>query len=103
FLSGTNNTMQELINIINIIATTDFLDKYNFINDKSNICLNGYEKQLKTWNLFSELELLSNNNIINEKIKGNNRLNRIYNQKAFNKGKYNWNRYYTLMKLIDNG
>lgn len=101
FLSGTSNTMQQLINIINVIATTDFLDKYNFINDKSNRPSDKYKEYLKTWNLFSELELLKKDNIIKEKIKGNNRLTRIYNQQVFKKEKYNWDRYNALEGLVE--
>ncbi|WP_025640775.1 TdeIII family type II restriction endonuclease [Schnuerera ultunensis] len=101
FLSGTSNTMQQLITIINTIATTDFLDKYNFINDKSNRPSDKYKEYLKTWNLFSELELLKKDNIIKEKIKGNNRLTRIYNQQVFKKEKYNWDRYNALEGLVE--
>ena len=78
-LSGIDNTMEQLIDIINSIATTDFLKKYRFLNDKSNINSNKYMEYLEDWNMFSEIELLKNDEIIKEKIKGNNKLIKIYN------------------------
>ena len=36
FLSGDTNTMQQIIDIINAIASPQFMDKYNFLNDAHN-------------------------------------------------------------------
>lgn len=99
-LSGTSNTMEQIIDIINTIATTDFLDIYNFINDKSNRQSDEYRQYLERWNLFSELELLDNDQIIKNKIRGSRSLTRTYNQQVFKKEKYNWERYYSLKEII---
>lgn len=99
-LSGRNNTMEELINIINSIATTDFLERYKYINDKSNRYSDKYMDYLKDWNMFSEIELLENDHIIKEKLEENKRLTRTYNSLIFRGEDYNWNRYYKLRELI---
>ncbi len=36
FLSGDKDTMKQLIELINIIATPEFQDKYTFINTSEN-------------------------------------------------------------------
>ena len=100
-LSGRDHTMEKLISIINDIATTDFLYKYNFLNDRSNRYTDKYMDYLNEWNLFSEIELLKKDSIIKEKIKGNNRLIRVYNQQVFKKEEYNWGRYYNLKELVE--
>jgi hypothetical protein len=100
FLSGSQNTMKELIGIINAIATIDFTNNYDFLNNKDNRCLDKFQEILENWNLFSELKLIENNELIMLKIKGDRNLTRIYNQKILLSGKYNWHRYYTLSQLI---
>ncbi len=99
YLSSDTNTMQQILDIINSIAKPDFKEKYNnlisretSIEDKRNI-LNG-------WNLISELKLLDNDKSIQEKIKTNKRLKRIYRKDVFNKGEYNFNRFFELEKLL---
>lgn len=99
-LSGISNTMEKVIDIINRIATPDFLDIYNFINDKSKRHLAKYRQYLERWNLFRELELLNKDQMIKEEIKGNSSLIRIYNQQVFKKEKYNWERYYALKEVV---
>lgn len=100
FLSGSKNTMEELLKIINDVATVDFMEKYNFLNEKSNRNKVRYIEYLKEWKLFTEIELLNKDDIIRERIKGNKSLIRIYNQQIFNKGNYNWVRYYKLINEI---
>lgn len=100
FLSGTDNTMEELLKIINQIAKPNFLKRYNYIDDTSNKHTSLYRKYLKEWNLFSELMLLENDKEIKDKIKENSRLIRVYNHRIFKKGKYNLDRYNRLKELL---
>jgi len=100
FLSGTEKTMEEILEIINTISTTDFLTKYQFLIDNSKREMLEYLIQLEEWNLFSEKLLIDNNNLIQSKLT-NKDLIRIFNKTAFNsKGEYNWDRYNTLKELI---
>ena len=102
FLSGQTNTMEEILQIINSISTTSFLDKFQLLNDNSQRTTTAYSKQLTEWNLFSELELIRNNNLLLLKIAQNRMLNRSYNKTAFDsKGNYNTERYTELRNLLN--
>jgi len=100
-LSGEQNTMEQILEIINTISTTEFLEKYQFLNDATNRNNGRYAVILQEWNLYSELKLIDNDEIIKEQIGSDGRLNRLYNQKPFaNDGIYNINRDNTLSALI---
>ena len=100
-LSGEQNTMEQILEIINTISTTEFLEKYQILNDDTNRNNDRYAAILREWNLYSELELIDNDEIIKEQISSDKRLNRWYNQKPFaNNGVYNINRYNALSDLI---
>lgn len=102
FLSGEENTMEEIIKIINTISTTSFVDKFNLLNDDQKKGTPEYLAQLTEWNLLSEIELSKNQLIIFEKISGNTKLTRIYNKKNFDiKGNYNWDRFNVLNLLLN--
>lgn len=61
FLLGVDRgVMEELLNIINTIATTAFMDKYNSIQNKTP----GYERILREWFLKSECYIFENSNRI---------------------------------------
>jgi hypothetical protein len=99
FLSGGENTMEIILEIINTIATTDFISKFNLLQDNSQRNSQEYKNQLIEWNLFSELQLIENENIVKSKLIS--QTTRIYNKIIFdNKGNYNWERYIALEKLI---
>ena len=98
FLSGEENTMEQLLDIINTISTTEFMEKFNYINSNENRQHERYSEILRDWNLFSEEKLIENDNEIKSNIKGEKRLLRIYNQSPFKKGVYNFERY---IKLIE--
>jgi len=101
FLSGEPNTMEQILEIINIISTTKFLEKYQVLNNNGLGNKNKYMEILREWNLYSEIELINNDNLLIEKIRTNKSLIRIYNQKPFNnKGVYNVDRYNHLINLI---
>ena len=99
-LSGEANTMEDILDIINDIATVQFQKHFQFLNDTFNKNEKGYKELLRKWHLYSELELSEHNdNLKLEATKG--RLVRIYNQKPFNnKGQYNIERYINLKKII---
>ncbi len=102
FLSGDENTMQQIIDIINVIASPDFMGKYEFLNDHNNKATEKerYLEQLENWNLFCEKELLQNEGDIMKKLEQEKRMQRTYNQSIFKDGVYNIDRYLALQKLI---
>lgn len=86
--------MEELLNIINTIATTAFMDKYNSIQNKAP----GYERILEEWFLTSECYIFENSN----RITGNTQ-QRIANQSIFKTdGSYNEKRMDLYMSLVAN-
>lgn len=100
-LSGQPNTMEEILDIINAISTTSFLNKFQLLTDNTKRLTPEYRNQLIEWNLFSELELIDNNDRIVQNIGTDTTLTRIYNKIAFDKkGNYNTDRYSTLKQLI---
>lgn len=100
FLSGEENTMEEILDIINTISTTSFIDKFKLLNDDRRKGTAEYLLLLSEWNLFSEIELNTNQLTILEKIYRNTKLTRIFNKKSFDtKGNYNWDKYNELKKL----
>ncbi|MDR0322701.1 MAG: TdeIII family type II restriction endonuclease [Treponema sp.] len=100
FLSGTENTMEEILKVINTISTTEFLSKYQLLTDNSKRNTPEYLTQLKDWNLVSEKLLIDNNNLIQSKLCTGD-LKRVFNKIAFDaKGNYNWDRYNTLRNLL---
>ncbi|MDR3306683.1 MAG: TdeIII family type II restriction endonuclease [Endomicrobium sp.] len=64
FLSGQENTMEEILNIINTISTIDFLTKFQLLTDNTKRNTAEYLAQLQEWNLFSEKEIIENNDLI---------------------------------------
>jgi hypothetical protein len=97
FLSGEKNTMEEILDIINTISTTEFLTKFQLLTNSSKRNTGEYLAQLQEWNLFSEQELIENNDLIVQKLTAS--LSRIYNKMPFDcKGNYNWERYNTLKR-----
>lgn len=99
FLSGEQNTMENILAVINSIATTDFLQKYQLLKDNSKRNTPIYFALLQEWNLFSEMKLIKNNTIIHQNL--NKEIIRLYNKMIFDdKGNYNWERYNILKGLI---
>ncbi len=98
FLSGTNNTMQLILNVINSIAKPDFKENYNKLLEFNTPKKDKIEI-LESWNIFSELELLENNEKILSIINNNKSLKRIYKQSIFKKGRYNYKRYTALRQF----
>ncbi|GAB4252063.1 MAG: TdeIII family type II restriction endonuclease [Vicingaceae bacterium] len=100
-LSGQSNTMEQILDIINTISTTSFLKKFNLLTDNKKRLTDEYRNQLIEWNLFSELDLIDNNESIVKNIGTDTTLTRIYNKMIFDKkGNYNTDRYLILKQLI---
>jgi len=100
-LSGQPYTMEDILEIVNKISTTEFLNKFQLLSDNNKRITPEYRTQLFEWNLYSELELIDNNDKIIDRIRTDKNLIRTYNKTAFdNKGNYNIDRYITLKELI---
>ena len=103
YLSGKENTMEEIIRIINSIATPEFLDDYNFINDVKNIDIDKerFVALLKKWNLNMEIKIIEHFGELKEIIKKQKNMFRVLNQNMFKSdGKYNYRRFERLNALI---
>lgn len=103
FLSGQKNTMEEIIKIINSIASIDFIENYEFLNESKNRTDHSdeYKMLLEQWNLFSELEMfdeLQFEMLFNE----TKAFTKIYKKKIFKDGKYDGKRFEELKSLISN-
>ena len=98
YLSGEKNTMEQILEIINTIATTKFMDIYDYINNNDNRNTDLYKKYLKNWNMNKELFITNNISMVEDYM--NSMFKRIYNQPIFKNGEYNINRYITLSDLI---
>ncbi|MFO7895666.1 MAG: TdeIII family type II restriction endonuclease [Candidatus Cloacimonadales bacterium] len=70
YLSGRENTMQELLNIINDIAKPDFIENYNFLNDFNNFysSKDKFIQKLSSWHLYSEIVSIGKLSHENKKI-----------------------------------
>lgn len=100
-LSGTTGTMEEILIIINTIATPQFMELFTYLLDNNNRIKDRYREILNEWHLISEIELLNKDEDIKQAIIGNTTLKRVYNNSPFNnKGIYNTDRYYKLKNLI---
>ncbi|MFA8343818.1 MAG: TdeIII family type II restriction endonuclease [Rhodothermaceae bacterium] len=100
-LSGQQNTMEDILAIINSISTTSFLQKFELLVDNSKRNTVDYRTQLEEWSLFSEIELIDNNSVLLRNIENDRALTRIYNKRAFdNRGNYNTDRYNSLKKIL---
>ena len=103
-LSGEENTMKQILEIINSIATLEFMNEYNFLNEQQNKIENPqkYRELLLRWNLFSELDLFDKESELLAQIENNKSLMKIFNQMIFKDGKYRRDRYADLKaRLIE--
>ncbi len=94
-LSGHTNTMQELLDIINVIATPEFNTVYNFLCNIDNLENDyvAYIERLNLWGLLREKRVVENMEILRGKPNTRD-LSRALRARPFNsKGEYNENRY----------
>ena len=111
YLSGTTQTMETILEIINSIATVKFVENFDFLQDKNNIVIrkDEYINLLKKWYLFREVSLVENQEDIYTKILGNKPLIRTFNQDVFKvlrnkddcKIEYNENRVSQVLEVLN--
>lgn len=97
-LSGTEQTMEGILKIINDIATPDFMEEFNFIKEPQNFEGNKekYFNILRKWHIKDEITIFENAHIF----QNNRNKEKIFNQQLFgNDGTYNEKRK-TLLKDI---
>ncbi|MEG2068055.1 MAG: TdeIII family type II restriction endonuclease [Tannerellaceae bacterium] len=100
-LSGVIGTMQTLLDVINKIASPDFIEKFNYINNINNRRTPRYVDILEEWNLFEEISIVSNIDTLIEKSKTNSSLQKLINNNLFdNSGKYKIDRAIDLISHI---
>ena len=100
YLSGEERTMETILEIINAIASIDFIEKFEKIQSKDYSDAD-YLHLLEEWFLFREKELATNNQIFADKINLDKIKRRYYNQSVFkNNDGYNSKRYDQLKELI---
>ena len=102
FLSEEENTMQQILDIINAIATPEFMSRYEYLNEGTNksVDIKKYIDHLDSWNLLSEKELVQNEEKIKKEIVKSKKLERIFNQSIFKDAVYNIDRYISLKELM---
>ncbi len=102
FLSGDTNTMEQILEIINAIATPEFMNKYNYLNENQNRLndTENYKNLLQKWFLFREIDLLNNNSTILGRVRGISKAERVFKQPILKNGDYNSPRYDSLKDLI---
>lgn len=99
-LSGTTGTMEDILTIINTIATPQFIAQFNYLLNNENRDKDRYRVILEKWYLISELKLLDKDEYIKQAITNDPSLKREYNKSPFkNRGAYNVSRYYKLINL----
>ncbi len=100
YLSGVPNTMEEIIAIINAIATPNFMNELAFLSEPQNriVQKQDYLNLLEKWFLFQESELVNNEKQILSKLT-TKKLQSLYNQSCFKDGEYKWQRIQTLLTL----
>ena len=93
FLSGETSTMTQILNIINVIATPQFMDKYKFINTPQNRIeyKERYLQQLEEWKLYSEIRLVQNDFRLFPNVDKETR--KKFNRPPFKDGEYNTDRF----------
>ena len=102
FLSDDTNTMQQILDVINSIATPQFMDNYNLISDYQNIenATEEYRRILEDWFLFTEKEIVQKYSNIQNIIEQNSALKRKFQQPLFKKEKYNETRKEALLNIL---
>ncbi|RMG37468.1 MAG: TdeIII family type II restriction endonuclease [Methanobacteriota archaeon] len=100
-LAGESGTMQQILDIINAIATPEFMDRYKFVQDGKNRLIDRerFREILQDWFLFSEIIFLDNEELILTRLPN---MKKKFNQLLFNKdGKYQWKRHVDLLKALN--
>ncbi len=99
WLSGDEQAMEQILDIINRIATPEFIDHYNFLSNIANRGKEGYVELLQKWGLVSELFLVERHEQLQNRLT-TTRDRRVYNQSMFKRHRYNYERYFHLKELL---
>ncbi|MEW6194019.1 MAG: TdeIII family type II restriction endonuclease [Bacteroidota bacterium] len=103
FLSQENDTMERVLSIINKIAKPDFMEKFSFINEPTNIEIDHrkYSQILNEWFLLRELKVTNNLETLRSLSIKQRSLQRILSQSLFDpKNEYKENRINTLLSHL---
>lgn len=100
YLSENSQTMEAILNIINTIATPNFMNELAFLNDTQNRTSHkqAYLNLLQKWFLYQEYNLIHQSEQIKVKLT-TNKLKNTYNQSCFKDGEYKWQRVQCLLAL----
>lgn len=98
FLSGEANTMQELLEIIETIATSEFAENFAFINDTKNLIENSskYLDIVKSWYLYDDAKIAADARLILS-TKNRKKENALLSQPFSDQGEYNEKRMKVLL------
>lgn len=99
-LSNQENTMEQIIELINSIAKPEFEEFYNKIINQ-NTPISEKISILREWNIFSEISLLEKEQFLLERIGNDKVKKRIHKTPIFKKGEYNIDRYISLKEIIE--
>lgn len=103
YLSGTTQTMETILSIINSIATVEFLAEFKFLQNRKNAFnqKSAYLDSLEKWYLQREKQLVENQDELFFKISSDKVLKRTFNQDIFtNAGNYNETRIQRLQQYL---
>lgn len=101
FLAGNQNTMQEILDIINTIATPNFINELEFLSENKHKTTKRteYLALLEKWFLYQEKEMIEKENqillFLNDKT-----IQNIFNQNCFKNGEYKLERVRILLALL---
>jgi len=101
-LSGGTNTMQQILDIINAIASPEFIDSFNFINNYQNLRTDRrkFITLLEGWKLQRELEFARKYDRISSTVEKSRRMQRVFHLSPFSiEGIYNQSRIEKLLAL----
>jgi hypothetical protein len=102
FLSSEEGTMNLILEIINNISTTDFMDRFNMVKNPDNRFSNPdvYDEILEDWYLYREIKIA---NIVNDLDPIPEEIYRVYKKPIFknSNGLYDLDRYASLLELLD--
>lgn len=105
FLSDETQTMETILEIITKIATPEFFNIFNFLNDSSNLILypERYAMYSKGWHLYNAEFIATNLNRLPKQIFSKNSFQRNVNQSLFSTEiKYRHTRIQFLINAIQN-
>ena len=108
FLSGEEQTMQTIIEIINDIAKPDFKEKLKKLNDATaylNFQTEEYDSLLRSWHLYREADFRTEANIKKIQSTTESKITRKFNQQIIrtnssNYGEYNESRLLDLQEYV---